>query len=616
MITVTSKEEAIALAQAVENNDEVLRGREEEAIEALEFWVSNGEQVESVPELQPTEFRPTPSGGPEEGVRDVSPPPPPPSLMEQIGSGILATADVAAVLGTGAISGPLAGATGAVTNILTLGDNNAGKAIIDAVNDALTFTPRTEGGQKALETIAPVLQYIEDSVDWVTTTLSLGNPIAATTIKTALLGIPEIIGGKFAIDKRLDANLRSVRQQAVDLGINPTIRNMRGDVVEAAARMVPAERAANAGALRQAMQEARDAQKKVVDAKFKSAREGRAFLETSEVKGFSKAIREDLLEEGFDIQDFPTVQNRLTDLAKLEKPSTGPNSLPVVNLKEIERVRRNINRNRGRNSSEDAALNMIKRRLDDFVDDQFNRDAILGDPAAVQRWKDARSTFTRYKRNFSDDKTIVQLIDMDATPTMIRQWMMGASAMGAKGQVVSTIQTMKRVLGTDHPAINGIKSDFLFELAAPLLQEKPNFSMFVRNWDKMVRANPEFVKELGLNTSDMAKLRNFATVADSLPPFKRRISPSDITTTLSRLMVGSGLAKKAVKVNLGRNMMNIIFGVDVVTKKQIWGRLTDVEFDKPSFPKTRTAASIFIASQAIETLQRNKDERDRRKQGR
>ena len=539
------------------------------------------------------------------------------NVAGDVGQDLVAAGEVAlttATAGLGEIVGGFNAALGTV-----LGSRSVEEANLDleATSDAFTFAPRTERGQKLLQDIAPPLMALEEGADRVSEKLGMGNPIASTVIKTALLGGAELAipskkaTGTIAAKRKIGARQREIQKIANDLGINVDHENFAQSIVEAAHRMTPEERAQNAPALQQALREAADFESARRSDLFDQARASRTFVETDSVRDLSDAIRADLVNDGFDLDEMPIVQKRLDDM----KSDTFAEGVAAASrLNELEKVRRRINANRSSSPSENAALNRVKRDMDRFLDDEFNKiateqgsiprgeGAISGDTAGLQAWKDARLANVRWKQNFSEDKAIAQLIQKESTPEQYRQWLVGATAMGARKEAASTIRRMKGVLGDQHPAIEGIRQDFLFEIAEPLLKEEPNFRQFVRNYDAIVRRNPSLVKELDLSRSDMNDLYNFARAQNRLPPNKRLASADDLTSGLARFFAGHKLARGQVRIGIVRNALNLAFGVDRVSQKQILAEVANAMQGEVAIPPRSALAAEFIAGAAITGL--------------
>lgn len=515
----------------------------------------------------------------------------------------VAVGEFGLTMATGGLAEIGAGSIGAAQMALGASNDTAAQSI-ETLSDFFTYTAKTERGQKLLQDIAAPLEKLESGADRLSETLGGGNPAAQTAIKTILLGGAELVlpvkGAKARIlsKKALRDQQAQVKQVADNLGINPRIEDIDQGILDAAAKMLPEERAANAAQLTEAMKNANEAARADKNAKFEIAKNTPAFVETRSVRRLGQDIQDNLLEQGFDIEDMPKVQKRLADLEA--GPFESGRSL-AADLNSFEMVRKRINKNTSADGAENAALKSMRRSMDEFLDNQFNNAAISGDPTAVQAWKDARTANASWKQNFNADKVVKQLVEKDSTPEQYRQWIMGASNMNARKEAASTIARMKEVLGESHPAIEGIRQDFLYEIAEPLMQETPNFRAFVKNYDTTIRRNPSLVKELGLDNSQLRPLYDFSRVQVRLPPNKN-VTMTDITRGLSQFLAGNKLAKATLRVNLFRNLANKFLGVDRVTKKQILKEIQGVMFDEPAIPRGSDLAADFIVGAALTSI--------------
>ena len=250
-------------------------------------------------------------------------------------------------------------------------------------------------------------------------------------------------------------------------------------------------------------------------AKFNAAKESRTYVDTGAVKDLSASLFRELVDEGFDLREMKGVANILEELDAIDVRLPGvpgkkgqlPLPAKTANLNQIELLRKRTNKFKF-GTPESTAGSIIRNGIDDFLDIEFNKaviqdgriakgSALSGDAGGIKAWRDARLAHKGFVERFKADKTISQLIEQDATPEQYSAWLMGASAVNAKRQAALTIKRMKEVLGKDHPTIEGIRQDYLFEMYEPLLKEVPNFSQFTRNYDSMIRRNPSLVKELG-----------------------------------------------------------------------------------------------------------------------
>jgi hypothetical protein len=458
--------------------------------------------------------------------------------------------------------------------------------------------------------MAVPLMEIEEKTSDIAWSMSGENPYAATMIKTGLLGAAELIlPSKGSINalksgNKMRARAKEMKELANDLGVTVDQSNLASSIVELAHKMTPEERAQHMPYLKEQMEIASAGAKARRDAAYSDARNSRTFVDAESASELSGILAAQLDGRGFDIADMPKVQKRLEELATMQVDETGTR----INLSEWDKIRKRVNKNRSQDRSENLALDMINRQMGEFLDVEFDRlalnqgSAISGDIAGVAEWKKARAASREWHRQFNTDKTIVRLLNQDATAETYRAWIMGASSMNAKTEAAATINRMKEVLGDNHSAIQGIRADFLYEVAAPLLlPDGPNFNTFVRNYELMIEKNPSLVKSLNLNMGDFKELHDLSRLQRTLPfdEVKMRDVVRSATTILSRMTVGHGIAKAGVKVNLMRDALNMVARVDRVSQKQMFYELAGIKYGDILLPRKGPLAAQFIAGAAL-----------------
>ena len=129
----------------------------------------------------------------------------------------------------------------------------------EKISKSRTYQPRSKAAKHLLQDVAPALMKIEQGADYIAEKASGGNPIAATAIKTILLGGLELFPAskgtfntvkvRIAISKRE----KEIRKIASDKGINLDLKNYSDDLADAARKLTPDERAQNAPALVEAL---------------------------------------------------------------------------------------------------------------------------------------------------------------------------------------------------------------------------------------------------------------------------------------------------------------------------------------------------------------------------
>jgi len=547
--------------------------------------------------------------------------------LENVGGAI----DVGTTILTGALGEIPAGGLGAVTLAaapLFGVKDNVGLAVkvVEGVRDAFTWTPKTEVGQKILGTVAAPLEQLDSYADgiaeWAATNSKTGeiNPYVATGVYTLLTGGAEIggiHGGRVLSGLgKINQRLKKAKDIAKDLNINLTQKDLPKDIVTAAKNMTNDERAFNAPALTKAIDEARLQNKAQVATD--TAAVGKVSTNATPVAEFGHAIEVKLLDEGFDVTEFPTLQNRLDDLQNIETTNiktgfehTGPNSSRTATLEEMTlldgRLERNIatatqkaDVNLPVGQQEGAALRRMQRELHEFVDGQFMDDMISGDPNAAAAWTKAVNTRKAYSDRFSADKAIVGLLQRSASPLDVHKFLLGSSALASKSNAGIVVKRLKEVLGDRHPAIQGIKSDFLFELFEPLIKaDGPDFGRFRGLYDRSYRRNPILFKELGLDQGDVDIIYKLSQTADKLPPAEyvgrwNKIK-DQIAIAGSRLGFGHGMSKAQLRVGYARSAFNLLLGKDRIGQRKVWHDAADAMLDVPIVPWQSVAAGKFIS---------------------
>lgn len=523
---------------------------------------------------------------------------------------VLAVGEVGLTMATGAVGEMLGGWRGSL-NLLFGGSIDEAAASARSISDLIAIAPHTERGKELLDAIAVPMMSLERGADKVSEVASLGNPFAAALIKTFLLGGTELIApGKRSVSiaaakRQIVKNKTKLQSLANDLGISLDPRDIESTTIDAIRKMTPDEKAQNAILIQDSLKQAADIAKVEKNALFEQAKATRAFVKQDSVKGFATGLRKRLDDKGYDLspsaESMTKVRKTLDELERFGD-DLAPEGMKIsaVNLTELEKIRRRANKRYGRDPSSNSALVEIRQSIDKFLNEQFDNAAISGDPAAIKAWQDARRANAQWHRNFSEDRVIANLISKDATPETINRWLLGASSMKAKTEAASVVKRIKEVLGNDHPAVEGIRQDFLFGVAEPLTRESPSFKQFIRNYENAIENNPSLIKELGLKHTDMENLYKIAKAQSKLP--KPEIQTIDLYRATSQFLAGHQIAKAGLRVRLVTALTRLAAGADRVTKKGMIAQLSGAIYGQPAIPKESILAAEFIAGASITAI--------------
>jgi len=473
-------------------------------------------------------------------------------------------------------------------------DNAANR--VRAISEAMTYQPRTDAGQGILEMASAPFAAME-KVTGGAGNIALeatGSPAVAAAVKTGLEMAPSLLfRGKGPSRSQRSQDIAGVESSLGQVGINlnKSVESQRGVVSDIAARATNNQeiRAAEMGRVQQAVQTAEKAAAQNVDNLYAAARDTNTAISAKNISDLPRLARESLVD--YDIELMPIVQRRLKELDNI-------NNLPenyAVRLNEIEKFKQRINRNRPSSTdlSQQAALGIIKGQVDNMLDAAFNSNMIKGDPAGIQAWRDAKSAFIDYKRTFDDQKVISQLAKQEATPEEVRNWIFGASALGAKKEAGRVIGSIKDVVGEASPAFGALRQEALFDIMEPLMREVPDYKAYVANYDKFVRNSPSVAKQLFPDSmGDLAKLRSYARAADKIVPQRLAL---DIEQTGARAFFGHGIAKAAMKVSIAGQLMKMLRAAAGKTEKQkILSEILGYDTTKSLIPVSPAVAGSMI----------------------
>lgn len=585
----------------------------------------------------------------------------------------VALAEMGLMMATGAAAEVVGGWVG----LLGGGSVEERAARVEGFTDAMTFTPKTLTGDVMLRGLAKPLLWLDTQARDISEKAS-DSPLVQAGIYTAITGGVEVLSfkgaGKLKVDPKFDRALKEVQKTADDMGIKLTQTEMIDSIIDRAADISPAVRAQHAPELRDALLQARNQSRLVVQQQVGALRQTEASMRAGDVTQFANDLGTWMTAEGFDVAKMPGVKAALDDLGKIDKvsPLTGKRQsvedaakraenaigqaevagsgmieLPgtmrremaegaadaaemarrevdevaanhAVTLNEIQTIRNRMEKARTRIkqtgaekfSDEAVALRTVETKLDEFLDNQFMNDMISGDDGALSGWRLATEARINHNRRFNEDRVIKQIMDRQDSPEAIRAFIFGQAAVSPKAHSVKVVRKLKEVLGKDHPAIKGMQQDLIFELTAPLMADRPNFSQFIRNYDHLVSRNPTLVKELGMNQTELRALRDFAHTASRLPQTSGFITVDLIAKAISRLSVGHAIAKQGMKVGIFATMLAKMFGKDSVSTRKIRADLVGATYGEPMISKMNsraaTAAQAAIMADLTDAAEENK----------
>lgn len=543
------------------------------------------------------------------------------------------TTEVLSALGTSAIAAPVSGVAGLAG--LGFGSVPGGESPSEKANkwlqntaSALTDDPETEAGKYAFGQIGGALQGVTNSVRDVVEVAPFGmgapgpygalqtelnsrfagNPILSTIVETALLGTPDVVaGGRMGVRRAFQNEAKSiVDAQARRLGIEIGSSRMREQMGEAARDRTVSYRGENMAAIGEKLLSEYNAAKAKTQAAYDAAGETRAGVRVPSVEEFGTEVQYTLWERGYDLQEprFAGVRRLIEDTEAIYKGSVLREGVPdgaamnvgnrAVRLKYLETLRRRTNIDTP-DPGVGKAMEIYKRTLDRHIKQQFDRDMIMGDPEAVQAWREARLTREMQGELFDDNDVIMRLIEKDVTSEQMRNWIFGAStASGGSPKAATIVDQLKRILGEESPEFQGLREEFLYDVMEPLLQQTPNLEEFLKRYDRTVRRNHSLVKTLApYNYNEVNSLHRFIQAAvDSGADPNLDINLNRI---LSQAMFGHEIAQAAMRRSLAEAAIMRLRGAGISGRRRMYNMLMQHDPTAPLIPKDSLAFAAIVA---------------------
>jgi len=517
----------------------------------------------------------------------------PPMEKPSLGKRLLGSGEAAMTLATGfpaQVAGGIGGiyelVSGAVSGRDNVFDSAANR--VNQITQAMTYQPRSESGQGVLEMVSAPFQKMEQ-VTRGAGNIALeqtGSPAMAAAVKTGLEYAPSMLfGGAARTMGQRRSDVSRTQSGMRDLGINlgDSIESQRGQLGDIAARSTQGQqiRAQEMAKVQQAVQTAEKIAYQNVDNLYTEARQFNTSIPVRAIADLPSNTRAALKDYIKDIDLMPIARKRLEELDELG----GIPQNYAVRLEEIEGFRRRVNKVKpaSTDTSQQAVLGIIKGQIDSALDGAFNSAMIKGDPAGIQAWRDARKAFIDYTRTFDEDKVVNQLATQKATPEEVRNWIFGASAVGAKKEAGRVIGSLKGILGEDSPAFGALRQEALFDVMEPLLREVPDYAGYVANYDKFVRSSPSVARELfPQSIQELATLRSYANAANKVSPQGLSL---DANQSIARAIFGHEIAKAGMKVSIASQALGLIRRAAGKTDQQrIISEMLGYDTTKPLIP--------------------------------
>ena len=521
------------------------------------------------------------------------------------GENVVGIGDAALTFARGLVGTTVGGVLGSIKaakDFITGEDDplKAGAERSQAVQGAITGEPFTEAGKDALSMVSvPFEKLHELAVAGGEKTLDVtGSPALATLAQTTLETAPMAFGvrrpgSKTIAERNIDIANVMDETKAVGLDVAAPIARQREQLVESGRNLGAQEvKAQDIGIVQDALQKARVHTEALVENIYFDAKRKDASVNTFQVTELQKSINSFFDDKVFMVSQEITPKT-VVSLEKLDEIASGGFET-AVEIKRLMKYRRANNKMRGADATDNAGLAIINGQMDAYLRTQVTKDLVSGDATAVAKWQEAFKGTKDFKEIFDADKAIKNLsTKLDATPEMAKNWIMGKNSVGAKAEAGAIVKKIGEIVGKDGPEFGALRQEILFDIVEPLLKAQPNYKGFANNYDKFVRHNGTLARELFPESlGEMTTLRRFAS---ALEKGSARGLDLNLNQTVARILFGHEIAKGAVRVNLGTNLLNAVRSTAGSSPKQLMiSDFTGYDITKPLLPKAPVAIGATI----------------------
>ena len=272
-------------------------------------------------------------------------------------------------------------------------------------------------------------------------------------------------------------------------------------------------------------------------------------------------------------------------------PATPP--APSQTIRQLSNFRRDINRRIGNSAdpSEQAALAIVKSKLDNSMDSWFEGNLISGDATALGKWRKASEHRRQYAVDFDEKAVIRRIVENDLTQNEIKKLLLGLSEFNMPAQAARIVNEIKATNPANlNEIMSALQNDIKFDVMQPLLQAvdtgKVDLNGFLNRYNKVFgkRGDKELLTALFPDGfDDITTLRDHALAAQRAVglepsaiegPLKNQLGGrqtdtsagvpffdrAGVANSLAVIALGHNLARGQLKVNFGRNILRRFMG--------------------------------------------------------
>jgi len=226
---------------------------------------------------------------------------------------------------------------------------------------------------------------------------------------------------------------------------------------------------------------------------------------------------------------------------------------------------------------------------------------IVGNPEALEAWKQAYELGGYYKAMFDEDTVIVNMVkNMEADPQTIRRWLFGANSAGFKMQANAVLIKLRDVLGENSPEWDAMRQEFAYDIVSPLFEETPNLNKFVQNYERSIVRNHSVVETLDpYRTTQIDKLYEIARVARN--PYEVGFN-LNFNRIVSQALFGHDISQAAMKRSIAESFIARARTMGESGKRDLIQQITGHDFDAPLIPKGTFTYNVILSDRIQDLL--------------
>lgn len=299
--------------------------------------------------------------------------------------------------------------------------------------------------------------------------------------------------------------------------------------------------------------------KKMVDDAYGQTKDMQASLVGDAVVQFPKKIRGQIEAADVVLDELTpaasAAMKSLDDVAKRMTPKTEGAIIKDVSLADVERQRRKLAGyyDKALNNEDRRAVQIIKNAFDDNLDEVIDAKLFVGDDAALDQLKEARKLHADYSRKFrgKDEagKVIQKIIDIDATPEQVANYMYGVNGLSKAGSG-RIVKRYGEIVGRDSEAFQSLREAAFLTITRKPTGESKGAQALVSTLKRALE---------GQGSTMMKELYSEA----ELSTMKRFVQALDVTTAKGDFAKSSGTAERMMRFYQSGGFRNLPF-VDTV----------------------------------------------------